>query len=294
MYEAQYQPSPFFHLILWSLLRIFWKSRFSTFPLKTPDSSSARQKPQQNEMERKNGGKKLCPFGREKVFTFAQNRRWTLVRSTTLELSPLGDSFAASEVPFTVKAPKVLSANYEKSILYFIQIARIQSCMMSQRARITLQGWWSHPQLDILLPCFQFSGGWWSRPAKVSLSFFTNTYSVLAGSVWVCVRVFFFFSRVWFLSLVRTISDFFCHFRPPTHQTSTITGSSSSSQLVRRYSRLWSSQKIWSFRPHAVLQTADGRPARNTAMITAARLFYCTEQSSCAPVSRERRGNKCM
>lgn len=102
MYEAQYQPSPFFHLILGSLLRIFWKSRFSTFPLKTPHSSSARL--EQNERER---GKKYCVLWDEKkVFTFARNRRWTLVRSKTLELSPLDYWFTASEAPFTIKAPK--------------------------------------------------------------------------------------------------------------------------------------------------------------------------------------------
>lgn len=65
MYEAQHQSSPFFHQIVLSFLRISWKSRFSTFPLKTPDSSSAWQKPQQNERGKK---QKTLSFGTRKSF----------------------------------------------------------------------------------------------------------------------------------------------------------------------------------------------------------------------------------
>lgn len=89
MYEAQHQSSPFFHQIVLSFLRISWKSRFSTFPLKTLDSSSAWQKPQQNE---KGEEKKTLSFGTRKKFSpllgiadellFAP-RLWNFLRLTT-------------------------------------------------------------------------------------------------------------------------------------------------------------------------------------------------------------------
>lgn len=121
----------------------------------------------------------------------------------------------------------------------------------------------------------------------------------------VCPRVF--VSE--YFSLLRTMSDLFSHFRPPTLQTSTTIGLAvlphSSSCAAGCLVKIAGRRVL---RLHAALQrnrgTEDLRLGHvsplprwvdlhgNTSMISTARLFYHAEQSSNAPVSQERGENK--